>query len=201
MSALLALRADRIGHPMAKLILIGGGVRCGKSDFALSLARQLGHRRLFLATAQAGDDEMAERIRRHRHTRGDDFFTIEEPLSLVDAIAEHPDYDVLVLDCLTLWLSNLLLQGFSQEKCLERVDELLAVLKKRHGHALIITNEVGMGIVPESALARQFRDVAGMAHQRIARMADEVYMAMLGIILRIKPAPALDSYDIVEKSL
>lgn len=186
---------------MAKLILIGGGVRCGKSDFALSLARQLGHKRLFLATAQAGDDEMVERIRRHRQTRGDDFFTIEEPLALADALERHPDYDVLVLDCLTLWISNLLLQGQSQQEILEHVDELLIVLGKRRGDALIITNEVGMGIVPENALGRQFRDIAGLAHQRIARMADEVYMAMLGIILRIKPAPALDPYDIVEKTL
>jgi adenosylcobinamide kinase/adenosylcobinamide-phosphate guanylyltransferase len=178
-----------MGHRQA--ILIGGGVRSGKSDFALSLARRLGQRRLFLATAQAGDNEMAERIRRHRHSRGEDFFTIEEPLAIAEAIDRHPDYEVLVLDCLTLWLSNLLLRGCSQEQALQQVDDLLAVLAKRTGHSVIITNEVGMGIVPESVLGRQFRDVAGLAHQRIAKVADEVYLAVLGTILRIKPGPVI----------
>jgi adenosylcobinamide kinase / adenosylcobinamide-phosphate guanylyltransferase len=177
--------------PSGKLILIGGGVRCGKSDFALSLARRLGPRRLFLATAQPGDEEMAERIRRHRQTRGDDFVTIEEPLAIADAARRHPDYDVLVLDCLTLWLSNLLLQGCDQEQAVQNVDDLLAVLAQRAGHAVIITNEVGMGIVPESALGRLFRDVAGLAHQRISEAADEVYLAVLGTILRIKPGPVI----------
>src|SRR6516164_2334341 len=119
--------------PPRQIILIGGGVRCGKSDFALSLARRLEQRRLFLATAQAGDDEMAERIRRHRQTRGDDFVTIEEPLAVADAIRRHPDFDVLVLDCLTLWLSNLLLQGCNQEQVLRQLDDLLAVLAQRAG--------------------------------------------------------------------
>jgi adenosylcobinamide kinase / adenosylcobinamide-phosphate guanylyltransferase len=166
-------------------------VRSGKSDFALSRARELGQRRLFLATAQAGDDEMAERIRRHRETRGDDFVTFEEPLAVPDAIRRHADFDVLVLDCLTLWLSNLLLAGCNQDRALEQVDELLAVLKERSGHAVIITNEVGMGIVPESALGRLFRDVAGLAHQRLSQAADELYLAVLGTILRIKPAPVI----------
>lgn len=177
--------------PSGKLILIGGGVRSGKSDFALSLARRLGQRRLFLATAQAGDDEMAERIRRHRQIRGDDFVTIEEPLAIPDAVRRHADFDVLVLDCLTLWFSNLLGQGFNQERVLQHVDDLLAVLARQTGHAVIITNEVGMGIVPESALGRLFRDVAGLAHQRISQAADEVYLAVLGTILRIKPAHAI----------
>ncbi len=174
-----------------QIILVGGGVRSGKSDFALSLARRLGKRRLFLATAQTADDEMAERIRRHRQTRGDDFFTFEEPLAIADAIRRHKNYDVLVLDCLTLWLSNLLLQGCTQEQILQRVDDLLAVLAERTGHVLIITNEVGMGIVPETDLGRLFRDVAGLAHQRISQIADEVYLAVLGTILRIKPGPAI----------
>jgi len=172
--------------PPRQIILIGGGVRCGKSDFALSLARRLGPRRLFLATAQAGDDEMAERIRRHRQNRGDDFMTIEEPLAIPDAILRHADFDVLVLDCLTLWLSNLLLHGSGEDQVLQHVDDLLAVLAKRTGHAVIITNEVGMGIVPESALARRFRDVAGLAHRRISEAADEVYLAVLGTIVPIK---------------
>jgi adenosylcobinamide kinase/adenosylcobinamide-phosphate guanylyltransferase len=173
-----------------KLILIGGGVRCGKSDFALSLARQLGQRRLFLATAQAGDDEMAQRILCHRQARGDDFVTIEEPLAVAEAIRQQSNFDVLVLDCLTLWLSNLLVQGCSHEQAVGRVDEMLTVLTEQTGHAVIVTNEVGMGIVPESALGRLFRDVAGLAHQRVSQAADEVYLGVLGTILRVKPGPA-----------
>ncbi len=173
-----------------RLILVGGGARSGKSDFALSLARSLGKRRLFLATAQAGDEEMADRIRRHRLTRGDDFTTIEEPLALAEVIRRHRGYDVLVLDCLTLWLANLLGQGTAADAVLNRVEDLIGALGQGAMPAVVITNEVGLGIVPESPLGRLFRDVAGRAHQCLSRAADEVYCAILGTMLRIKPAPA-----------
>jgi adenosylcobinamide kinase/adenosylcobinamide-phosphate guanylyltransferase len=174
-----------------RLILVGGGARSGKSDFALTLARTLGKRRLFLATALAGDEEMAERIRRHRQTRGADFTTIEEPRAVPEVLAGQTGYHVVVLDCLTLWISNMLLEGMKSEAILERVDELVAVLGKSGMHAVLITNEVGMGLVPETPLGRVFRDVAGLAHQRLSKAADEVYFAVLGTMLRIKPAPAL----------
>lgn len=173
-----------------KVILVGGGTRSGKSAFALSLARRLGERRLYLATARAGDDEMRDRIARHRRERGGDFETVEEPLAVPQAIRKHNGHAVVVVDCLTLWLSNLLCGGDAPDAILKRVDELVTVLAARPGHAIVVTNEVGMGIVPESALGRTFRDLAGTAHQRLSQAADEVYVAILGTMLRIKPAPA-----------
>jgi adenosylcobinamide kinase/adenosylcobinamide-phosphate guanylyltransferase len=172
-----------------RMILVGGGCRSGKSGFALRLARTLGPRRVFLATGQAGDGEMSERIARHRRTRGADFTTIEEPLAVPEAVRRQL-CDVLVVDCLTLWLANLLLAEVSPEEILGRVDDLAVALAEGPGHAIVVTNEVGMGIVPETPLGRVFRDVAGSAHQRLSRAADEVYLAVLGTILRLKPSLA-----------
>ena len=172
-----------------RLLLVGGGVRSGKSDFALARARALGARRVFVATAQAFDAEMAERIAEHARSRGGDFRTVEEPLELAASLGELDDVDVVVVDCLTLWLSNLLLRDLGDSAILERVDEVCAVLGRRRFHAIVVTNEVGMGIVPETALGRRFRDVSGRAHQRLARLADEIYLAVLGIIVRVKPEP------------
>jgi adenosylcobinamide kinase/adenosylcobinamide-phosphate guanylyltransferase len=173
-----------------KIILVGGGTRSGKSTFALALARRLGEHRLFLATARPGDAEMRARIERHRQTRGDDFETIEEPLAVADTIARLSDRDVVVVDCLTLWLANLLLEEKSEEEILAKIEELAAILESRATQAVLVTNEVGLGIVPETALGRVFRDLAGLAHQRFSRLADEVYFGALGIMLRIKPAVA-----------
>jgi adenosylcobinamide kinase/adenosylcobinamide-phosphate guanylyltransferase len=170
-----------------QFILVGGGSRSGKSSFALSLARRLGPRRVFLATAEPGDDDMRERIERHRHERGDTFHTVEEPLTVPETVRQFRDADVLLLDCLTLWLANLLLDGTSPPAVLRRVDDLVAALAERRLHAIVVTNEVGLGVVPETPLGRTFRDVAGLAHQRLSHAADEVYLAVLGIVLRIKP--------------
>ena len=176
--------------PSKSLILIGGGTRSGKSRFALSLAAKLGTRRLFIATGQAKDAEMAARIRAHQAARGADFQTLEEPLALPEALQSVTNADVVVIDCLTLWLANLLLENRSAEQIDGSVSELIAVLERRRFHGLIVTNEVGMGIVPESALGRLFRDIAGSAHQRLSERADEVYFALLGTMLRLKPQPA-----------
>lgn len=178
-----------------KLILVGGGTRSGKSAFALSLARRLGERRLFLATAQAGDEEMTARIARHRRERGDDFVTLEASLEVPEAIRRIRDRDVVVVDCLTLWLANLLLGGQEPEAILARVDQLVDALAVRAVHAVVVTNEVGMGIVPESALGRTFRDVAGTSHQKLSRAADEVYVALLGTMLRIKPTVDMGEFS------
>jgi len=173
----------------AQLILVGGGVRSGKSSFALARARELGTRRAFVATAQAFDHEMIDRIARHQHERGDAFRTIEEPIALARALTALDDIDVVVIDCLTLWLSNLLLLDRPQREILDAVDEVVGVLAQRRYHAIVVTNEVGMGVVPESALGRAFRDITGLAHQRLAAAADEIDVAILGTVLRIKPGP------------
>jgi adenosylcobinamide kinase/adenosylcobinamide-phosphate guanylyltransferase len=172
-----------------RLILIGGGARSGKSSFALRYARQLGPRRVFLATAQPFDDEMRARIDRHRRERNREFLTVEEPTALPEALGRCGAEDVVVIDCLTLWLSNLLLAEIAPEAILRRVDALTAMAASRPSPTLIVTNEVGMGIVPETPLGRAFRDLAGTAHQRLAAAAGEIYVAILGTVLRLHPAP------------
>jgi adenosylcobinamide kinase / adenosylcobinamide-phosphate guanylyltransferase len=175
------------GGPL--LVLVGGGARSGKSRFALGRAAALGRRRLYIATAEAGDDEMRARIARHRAERGDAFDTLEEPLALPEAIAAARDSDVLLVDCLTLWLSNLLVGGLDETAAEVRLDALCAALAARAAHVVIVSNEVGMGLVPETPLGRAFRDLTGLAHQRLAGLADEVHLAAMGVVLRLRPPP------------
>jgi adenosylcobinamide kinase / adenosylcobinamide-phosphate guanylyltransferase len=172
-----------------RVILVGGGVRSGKSAFALARARALGPRRCFVATAQAFDAEMTARIADHVRTRGPDFATVEEPVALAERLAALRDVDAAVVDCLTLWLSNLMLRDESAADIAARIDELVRVVRDRPFHTVLVTNEVGMGIVPESALGRAFRDLAGRAHQQLAAVADELYLAALGVIVRLRPDP------------
>jgi adenosylcobinamide kinase / adenosylcobinamide-phosphate guanylyltransferase len=176
-------------------ILIGGGTRSGKSRFALTLAGKLGKRRLFVGTAQAKDEEMAQRIHKHQQSRGPDFPTLEEPLALPEALEKVRDFDVVVIDCLTLWLANLLLDGKTPEEIERRVADLGGVFERRRFHAIVVTSEVGLGIVPETPLGRVFRDIAGSAHQQLSRQADEVYFAVLGTVLRLKPQPAFVPWE------
>ncbi len=170
-----------------RIILVGGGVRSGKSSFAGELAQDLGSRRAFVATARPSDDEMRTRIDRHRRDRQNAFTTIEEPLALADALASLDACDVVVVDCLTHWLSNLLVREDPVERILEQVDGVVAVLASRRFHAVLVTNEVGMSIHPPTALGRAFVEVSGWAHQRIARSADEIYLAVLGTVIQIRP--------------
>ena len=176
-----------------RFVLVGGGARSGKSTFAQSLALSLGRRRVFIATGQALDDEMRERIDRHRQERGAAFTTVEEPLALPEAVAalREADTDVALIDCLTLWLSNLLMVDASAEPALRRIDELARAIAARRCHVVLVSNEVGLGIVPEAPLARVFRDLAGHAHQRLGAEADEIYAALLGQILRLRPDPVV----------
>ncbi len=175
---------------MARTILIGGGVRSGKSAFALSRARELGERRGFIATAEPFDDEMRERAERHRVERGGEFFTLEAPRALSEALREAAQSaDVVVVDCLTLWLSNLLLEGLDRTAIRGRVDELCATLRASSAHVVLVSNEVGLGIVPESKLGRTFRDLSGEAHQTLGSQADELYFAMMGQLVRLRPGP------------
>jgi adenosylcobinamide kinase/adenosylcobinamide-phosphate guanylyltransferase len=172
-----------------RIVLVGGGARSGKSTFALSRARELGARRLFVATARRYDAEMGERIDRHRAERAGEFDTVEEPLAVADVLLGATGHDVAVVDCLTLWLSNLLLDGQPVDAIERRVEELADALSRAPCHVVLVTNEVGMGLHPETPLGRTFRDVAGRAHQRLALAADEIHFAVLGLLLRLKPGP------------
>jgi adenosylcobinamide kinase/adenosylcobinamide-phosphate guanylyltransferase len=174
---------------MSRVTLVGGGARSGKSAFALARAQALGRRRAFIATAQALDDEMRTRIARHVKERGAAFSTIEVPFDLPRALAGLRDCDVAVIDCLTLWLSNLLMRGDGEDRVAGDVEVLAGVLTEAPFHVVLVTNEVGMGVVPESALGRTFRDVAGRAHQRLAAVAHELYFAAMGCIVRLRPGP------------
>ena len=166
--------------------LVGGGVRSGKSRFALELGRKRFKNRAFIATAEARDEEMEERIRRHQADRGSEWTTIEEPLDLPGVIErETVRFDGCVVDCLTLWLSNVVLSPAHDED--EQINRLAHVLESGPERRIIlITNEVGCGIVPESALARQYRDLAGTLNQRVAALADEVYWMAFGIPVELK---------------
>jgi adenosylcobinamide kinase / adenosylcobinamide-phosphate guanylyltransferase len=179
----------------SKLVLIGGGARSGKSAYAVQRALSLGKRRVFVATAEAFDDEMRVRIRAHIAERGAQFCTVEAPRDLEQALeslqAEPEAVDVVVIDCLTLWLSNLLLAEIPAAEIELRVERLANACERAAFPVLLVTNEVGFGLVPETALGRQFRDLSGRAHQRLARAAGEVLLAALGCMLRIKPSPVL----------
>ncbi len=169
-------------------MLIGGGARSGKSSRAIQLARESGTTRAFVATAEGLDDEMRDRISRHQRERGADFETLEAPLALVQAI-DGIRSDVVVVDCLTLWISNLLCRDESDAAILARAEELIERLARRDRTYILVTNEVGLGLVPDNPLGRRFRDLTGTINQRMAAAADEVYFGMMGLMLRVKPAP------------
>jgi adenosylcobinamide kinase / adenosylcobinamide-phosphate guanylyltransferase len=184
------MRQVELAIPEKRIVLVGGGVRSGKSALALQLAHRLGKRRAFIATATAVDDEMKLRIERHQRERQDEFMTVEEPLNLASALDALTAPDVVVIDCLTLWLSNLLLHQESVEAILARADDLVRVLEKRRFHVVLVTNEVGMSVHPPTPIGRTFVEITGWTHQRVASVADEIYLAVLGTTLKIKPAPA-----------
>lgn len=167
------------------LVLVGGGSRSGKSTYALTLARALPQPRAFVATAQAYDDEMRDRIARHQEERAEEFATCEEPFDLPVAIRKlevtHP---VIIVDCLTLWLTNLLLQ--QESSMAARIADFLAVVQSSPATIIAVTNEVGCGIVPENALARQFRDLQGRLNQDAAQVSREVYWMVFGCPMKVK---------------
>ncbi len=174
---------------MSRLIFVTGGARSGKSGFAARLAEEAGGRPIYLATATPDDSEMSARIERHKSERGDGWDTVEEPLEVAAALSGIKANGALVLDCITLWLTNLLmedLEGF-ESVAVEKASELVRALKDFDGSAIVVSNEVGMGIVPENALARRFRDVAGTVNRMIAEAASEVYLVVSGLPVKIKP--------------
>ena len=170
------------------IVLVGGGARSGKSRFALEYAEARFARRAFVATAQPLDSEMDGRIRHHQQDRGPGWTTIEAPLDLLGALSrEGADFDVLVVDCLTIWLSNVLLDA--ERNAEEEIDNLIQCLSGCGTLSIVlVTNEVGSGIVPDNKLARKFRDLAGVLNQRVAQAADEVYWMAFGIPVAVKTA-------------
>jgi adenosylcobinamide kinase/adenosylcobinamide-phosphate guanylyltransferase len=167
---------------MIRFIL--GGARSGKSRHAQALAEALDGELIYIATAQAFDEEMSDRIARHRADRGARWRTVEAPIDLPAAVvAESGPGRVVLVDCLTLWTSNLLLADHDIPAATEA---LAAVLAKANGPVILVANEVGLGIVPDNALARRFRDAAGTLNQAIARAADTVEFIAAGLPLRLK---------------
>ena len=169
------------------ITFITGGARSGKSAFAEKLANDLSGKRAYIATAQALDPEMVARIEKHRKERGVSWDTYEEPLAVDDLLRKlSRTYDVVLLDCLTLWLSNTMAHTDSDGAVATRSGELVEAIRDFSGNCIIVSNEVGLGIVPDNPLARKFRDLAGMLNQKVAQAADEAYFVASGIPMKIK---------------
>jgi len=165
--------------------LVIGGARSGKSRHAEQLAQESGLSVTYIATAEVRDAEMAERIAHHRASRPTDWRTVEEPLVLASALRREAGPDICVLvDCLTLWLTNIMLAEQEAE-----IDALRGILPTLPGRVILVSNEVGWGIVPENALARRFRDEQGRLNQRIAALADNVTLVAAGLPLVLKHTP------------
>jgi len=207
------LRKGGKGGFGSKLIFILGGARSGKSAYALKLAESTPGKRLYLATAEALDDEMAARIKKHKKERVNTWTTIEEPIRVADVIRKNnppsppfakggqgglsgKKYNVILLDCLTLWISNLMHtanrssplagEGKGGGRITKEIHSLISACKNSQANIVIVSNEVGLGIVPDNPLARQFRDIAGYANQKIAQAADEMYFVAAGIPVKVK---------------
>jgi adenosylcobinamide kinase / adenosylcobinamide-phosphate guanylyltransferase len=168
----------------SRLTLIIGGARSGKSQYAEAIVRELPPPWLYVATAEALDDEMRERIAHHRKRRDERWQTVDAPRDLPETLgrlaeARRP----MLVDCLTLWLSNCLLADIDTE---EASDRLMAILEKVPGPIVLVSNEVGLGIVPDTPLGRRFRDAQGRLNQRVAGIADRVVMMVAGLPLTVK---------------
>jgi adenosylcobinamide kinase/adenosylcobinamide-phosphate guanylyltransferase len=173
----------RTGMTKPRTLLVLGGARSGKSRHAQALAEAMTPTGCFIATAQAWDDEMRDRIARHQADRDERWMTVEAPMALPEAVAEHSRSDrVLLVDCLTLWLTNLL---HGEEDLAAAGDALVAALASAPGPVVLVSNEVGFGIVPDNALARRFRDAQGTLNQRLARVCDATDLVVAGLPLRL----------------
>jgi adenosylcobinamide kinase/adenosylcobinamide-phosphate guanylyltransferase len=166
------------------IVLVGGGSRSGKSRYALDRARRVDGPRVYIATAETFDTEMRDRASAHRAERGGDFVTLEEPIELTAAIrAVRHEVNAIVIDCLTLWVSNLMLAG---RDVFAETAAMLEAAKNHPATVVLVSNEVGCGIVPENELARRFRDLAGFVNQQTAAEANEVWWMAFGCPLQVK---------------
>lgn len=169
-----------------RLVLFTGGSRSGKSILAQRLVESWSGRLLYIATAEARDTEMQRRIDAHRNDRGERWDTLEEPVDLARAVREAQCYGGAMIDCLTLWTSNLMERhGEDQSALHERIDGFLSSLKECGINLAIVTNEVGMGIVPGNALSRDFRDLSGKINQRVSEVVGEAYLVVSGRLLKL----------------
>jgi adenosylcobinamide kinase/adenosylcobinamide-phosphate guanylyltransferase len=172
---------------MAQITLITGGARSGKSRLAEDLALKHGDPLLYIATTGPGDREMAERIARHQKRRGDSWQTIEEQYDLATVISGHDSwFKAILVDCVTLWLTNLLLKYEDKNLVLEEVGRTASIFPSLKTPLLLVSNEVGMGIIPDNPLARKFCDLSGEANEILAAASDEVYVTFSGLPLKIK---------------
>lgn len=169
-------------------ILVTGGARSGKSRFAQALAEQLHPQRRYLATAESLDEEMADRIRMHQADRGEGWQTVEEPLYIAPLIRAHTE-GVILLDCLTLWVSNLMHHRGEGADLRPDFDALADAVSAAKAPLILVTNEVGLGIVPMNKMAREFRDNSGWLSQRIAAACDGVALCVAGIPMWVKGGP------------
>jgi len=168
---------------MSKVILITGGARSGKSVIAEKHATALGQQLTYIATAQIFDDEMANRVKLHQARRQSEWTTISEPFNLFNTLQNSDGNGPRLVDCLTLWLTNMILDNRDWQ---QEAHSIIHSFDKLIDPIIFVTNEVGSGIVPENKLAREFRDAAGALNQMIAQASDEVYMAISGLPLKVK---------------
>jgi adenosylcobinamide kinase/adenosylcobinamide-phosphate guanylyltransferase len=170
-----------------RMIFITGGCRSGKSRYALHYANQHFSKKLFLATCEVLDEEMAQRIENHKKMRGLEWQTVEEPVNIIDKIKKDgADSEVILIDCLTLWLYNLLMKWDSDLRIMEETETLIDTLNKSDASFILVSNEVGMGIVPADPLSRRYRDLLGTMNQRIAEALDTVIFMVSGIPIFLK---------------
>jgi adenosylcobinamide kinase/adenosylcobinamide-phosphate guanylyltransferase len=173
---------------LKKTVFVLGGCRSGKSSYALETARKFaGDNKIFIATCIPHDDEMKQRVARHREERSQAWETVEAPVLLPEAIIENsPRADAIIVDCLTLWVSNLLMDSDDSDKIEMQIPRLTDAINKSHCPIVLVSNEVGQGIVPDNKLARQFRDLVGYVNQAVAGCVAEVVWTVAGIPVRIK---------------
>ncbi len=169
-------------------VLLLGGARSGKSALAQEIARRSGRTVTFIATAEALDGEMTARIARHREQRPDAWTTVEEPVALLDRVLAAPASDLVVVDCLTLWVSNLVTRGMDGGQIVAQAGDVATALAVRAAGAVVVSNEVGLGIVPTNALARAYRDTLGAVNAAFAERADRAALMVAGRPLELTSA-------------